>query len=138
MFVNRDDLCFFKQKTVYDLRISDWSSDVCSSDLVQVEQRTDLGVDAEARAGSHRIAVVARRVVLIEVAPPHEGLHLQIRLGRHLVADRQAETELRAVAVVVAAGEVLDAEGLVFDAEEHQVDRMDIYRHERIQIATPN
>src|SRR3546814_13123134 len=27
---------FFKQKTVYEVRISDWSSDVCSSDLVLV------------------------------------------------------------------------------------------------------
>src|SRR3546814_3460137 len=30
------DMClifFFKQKTAYELRISDWSSDVCSSDL---------------------------------------------------------------------------------------------------------
>src|SRR3546814_8914874 len=32
------DLCslfffFFKQKTAYEMRISDWSSDVCSSDL---------------------------------------------------------------------------------------------------------
>src|SRR3546814_8362845 len=26
-------VCFFKQKTAYELRISDWSSDVCSSDL---------------------------------------------------------------------------------------------------------
>src|SRR3546814_2507101 len=26
---------FFKQKTAYDLRISDWSSDVCSSDLIE-------------------------------------------------------------------------------------------------------
>src|SRR3546814_2840281 len=26
---------FFKQKTEYDMRISDWSSDVCSSDLWQ-------------------------------------------------------------------------------------------------------
>src|SRR3546814_3224471 len=26
-------LCFFKQKTAYEVRISDWSSDVCSSDL---------------------------------------------------------------------------------------------------------
>src|SRR3546814_1694701 len=26
---------FFKQKTAYDVRISDWSSDVCSSDLFQ-------------------------------------------------------------------------------------------------------
>src|SRR3546814_6982240 len=26
--------CFFKQKTAYEMRISDWSSDVCSSDLM--------------------------------------------------------------------------------------------------------
>src|SRR3546814_3097077 len=26
---------FFKQKTAYDMRISDWSSDVCSSDLIE-------------------------------------------------------------------------------------------------------
>src|SRR3546814_3421140 len=26
---------FFKQKTAYEMRISDWSSDVCSSDLHQ-------------------------------------------------------------------------------------------------------
>src|SRR3546814_2426497 len=25
--------CFFKQKTAYEMRSSDWSSDVCSSDL---------------------------------------------------------------------------------------------------------
>src|SRR3546814_8580198 len=30
-----DDFFFFKQKTAYDVRISDWSSDVCSSDLMQ-------------------------------------------------------------------------------------------------------
>src|SRR3546814_1501833 len=27
-------VCFFKQRTTYEMRISDWSSDVCSSDLV--------------------------------------------------------------------------------------------------------
>src|SRR3546814_7348674 len=27
---------FFKQKTAYEMRISDWSSDVCSSDLERV------------------------------------------------------------------------------------------------------
>src|SRR3546814_2160225 len=27
---------FFKQKTAYEMRISDWSSDVCSSDLIEV------------------------------------------------------------------------------------------------------
>src|SRR3546814_4523724 len=36
---------FFKQKTAYEMRISDWSSDVCSSDLIgQVEgHRLDAG-----------------------------------------------------------------------------------------------
>src|SRR3546814_9757336 len=28
------DVFFFKQKTAYEMRISDWSSDVCSSDLL--------------------------------------------------------------------------------------------------------
>src|SRR3546814_13491243 len=27
---------FFKQKTAYEMRISDWSSDVCSSDLISI------------------------------------------------------------------------------------------------------
>src|SRR3546814_5630136 len=30
---------FFKQKTAYEMRISDWSSDVCSSDLSPVTRR---------------------------------------------------------------------------------------------------
>src|SRR3546814_10766762 len=30
---------FFKQKTAYEMRISDWSSDVCSSDLAPVGRR---------------------------------------------------------------------------------------------------
>src|SRR3546814_1374528 len=30
---------FFKQKTAYEMRISDWSSDVCSSDLARREWR---------------------------------------------------------------------------------------------------
>src|SRR3546814_16466254 len=30
---------FFKQKTAYEMRISDWSSDVCSSDLWVIEDR---------------------------------------------------------------------------------------------------
>src|SRR3546814_4499315 len=29
---------FFKQKTAYEMRISDWSSDVCSSDLMAFER----------------------------------------------------------------------------------------------------
>src|SRR3546814_1735164 len=33
------DIFFFKQKTAYEMRISDWSSDVCSSDLERSESQ---------------------------------------------------------------------------------------------------
>src|SRR3546814_10302302 len=48
---------FFKQKTAYEMRISDWSSDVCSSDLLSALKLTELG-DAVAcvHAGRHRVA----------------------------------------------------------------------------------
>src|SRR3546814_12259806 len=34
---------FFKQTTAYEMRIIDWSSDVCSSDLVNRVRRVDAG-----------------------------------------------------------------------------------------------
>src|SRR3546814_1766828 len=43
---------FFKQKTAYEMRISDWSSDVCSSDLKQI-------VDAQALVPGGKVGVVA-------------------------------------------------------------------------------
>src|SRR3546814_7878306 len=38
---------FFKQKTGYEMRISDWSSDVCSSDLPEAARH-------DQREGGHR------------------------------------------------------------------------------------
>src|SRR3546814_5711291 len=59
----------FKQKTAYEMRISDWSSDVCSSDLQSVlarivredvaKARRDDAADAEIGERPHR--VLARR-----------------------------------------------------------------------------
>src|SRR3546814_11573104 len=37
---------FFKQKTAYEMRISDWSSDVCSSDLAHKFGSQDQALDA--------------------------------------------------------------------------------------------
>src|SRR3546814_15958932 len=37
---------FFKQKTAYELRISDWSSDVCSSDL-RIAGRSDMSPERQ-------------------------------------------------------------------------------------------
>src|SRR3546814_5772093 len=48
---------FFKQKTAYEMRISDWSSDVCSSDLIgdrlhfQNMQAAEIGDLFESESG---------------------------------------------------------------------------------------
>src|SRR3546814_7328329 len=44
---------FFKQKTAYEMRISDWSSDVCSSDLWQRELPVSPMGSSERRDGFH-------------------------------------------------------------------------------------
>src|SRR3546814_8933661 len=41
--------CCFKQKTAYEMRISDWSSDVCSSDLAQLA----VGGDGQGNSLEH-------------------------------------------------------------------------------------
>src|SRR3546814_11339395 len=51
-----DVFFFFKQKTAYEMRISDWSSDVCSSDLLdmQIERNGGLDLAWSQRAGGDR------------------------------------------------------------------------------------
>src|SRR3546814_14897146 len=61
---------FFKQKTAYELRISDWSSDVCSSDLARLfglrEQKIlDDRLAPAGRADDERMPDVA--IVEIEI-----------------------------------------------------------------------
>src|SRR3546814_17103110 len=41
---------FFKQKTAYEMRISDWSSDVCSSDLDPTYRRHPMATTRHATA----------------------------------------------------------------------------------------
>src|SRR3546814_509432 len=51
---------FFKQKTAYEMRISDWSSDVCSSDLAEGLSFHRFCVEP---AGRGLDAAVARRAI---------------------------------------------------------------------------
>src|SRR3546814_8090191 len=55
---------FFKQKTAYEMRISDWSSDVCSSDLAY---KTDT-VSIEIVATSKGVATIYDKEVLLYIA----------------------------------------------------------------------
>src|SRR3546814_2819284 len=60
---------FFKQKTAYEMRISDWSSDVCSSDLPD-PTRCNIGRSGQALAQD---AVIIDRRDQAEVLGPQRG-----------------------------------------------------------------
>src|SRR3546814_8012794 len=77
---------FFKQKTAYEMRISDWSSDVCSSDLPRLV--TFRGVDrVEGDFEHERLfdlahrAKAVQRVVAHELVEPFELLVGETRIG---------------------------------------------------------
>src|SRR3546814_19587679 len=53
---------FFKQKTAYEMRISDWSSDVCSSDLVADRRRQCRHVAARYELRRNRRARACGRI----------------------------------------------------------------------------
>src|SRR3546814_12475935 len=96
---------FFTQKTAYEMRISDWSSDVCSSDLVRARHRQALcprldgqGDDRLCRARSDRQRqIVARR-----------RLH---RRPRHL--EKMERQQRRLDHVPAPGGEGLDRKSVV-------------------------
>src|SRR3546814_14701136 len=58
---------FFKQKTAYEMRISDWSSDVCSSDL-------------RAAQPDDRFLAHMRRGDILDLARPQDRNH-HVELG---------------------------------------------------------
>src|SRR3546814_11104198 len=76
----------FKQKTAYEMRISDWSSGVCSSDLAMPDDRLDVGQDDV----ETRHAVVGEGDAEIDHQPP-AGIAVQVQVHADLVrpAERQ-------------------------------------------------
>src|SRR3546814_2187945 len=67
-------LFLFKQKTAYDMRISDWSSDVCSSDLSTVIDRLTMWV-IEAAARQYLELSAINLAVPIAVNVSAKNLH---------------------------------------------------------------
>src|SRR3546814_18192314 len=56
---------FFKQKTAYEMRISDWSSDVCSSDLHGIDRPRGRAPRAEGcKQTPSQPATIRRRVAV--------------------------------------------------------------------------
>src|SRR3546814_2264027 len=83
---------FFKQKTAYEMRISDWSSDVCSSDLLGEGEGglDECGQDRLQFAGRLFLRLPQLRQALgthLVHAPP-EHLGDQVLLAAEVVVDR--------------------------------------------------
>src|SRR3546814_4907275 len=55
---------FFKQKTAYEMRISDWSSDVCSSDLLQPAHNDRAAMNP--LSPHHLVKYLAERILAVE------------------------------------------------------------------------
>src|SRR3546814_9246842 len=97
---------FFKQKTAYEVRISDWSSDVCSSDLQQARQtaadatkrldalETSFGELETARG---RLKVIERELADETEQEQRAGLVQSLEIARaaaQILETRKAEHEI--------------------------------------------
>src|SRR3546814_9698604 len=105
--------CVFKQKTAYDVRISDWSSDVCSSDLLFLHrQRVHVGAHEDRRTvaifeqaddagaadllghGKARVAQMLREDARgADLLHPEFGVLVEVlvkRVERRIVLDRKS------------------------------------------------
>src|SRR3546814_9479175 len=93
-------LFFFKQKTAYEMRISDWSSDVCSSDLLPRAHDPDrpaAHVESQ-QAFQREIALADPRISAMDLAVERQHQRHAVfgdgmgRIGGH-PGDRQRSAE---------------------------------------------
>src|SRR3546814_9735807 len=92
---------FFKQKTAYEMRISDWSSDVCSSDLKRrkpSQHAEEQGVSATRwrrplPEGRNRAKMTPKRF-MDETSRTDAGLRLTPRRGKLLIRLQSAARSL--------------------------------------------
>src|SRR3546814_4187595 len=72
---------FVKQKTAYDMRISDWSSDVCPSDLAEaVAGKSNQLLPAQVQRLLHRLVIL---------------VHIAAEIGRVVGIDRGEQAGLQ-------------------------------------------
>src|SRR3546814_4322842 len=74
---------FFKQKTAYEMRISDWSSDVCSSDLLRIAREDD---DLDARNGGAQLGDRRGEDRFVAEVQPAVGRSEERRVGKECVS----------------------------------------------------
>src|SRR3546814_4218040 len=133
---------FFKQKTAYEMRISDWSSDVCSSDLCRF-QHERAALDALVARGEHilwQFAVEQRDIGRVDpeqrrfggvgehvggrVDPPREQRAVDLGLTDEAAHEQQHRLpELRRHPLAIVALAVAERGGDTFDERAIAQDR---------------
>src|SRR3546814_2206803 len=112
---------FFKQKTAYEMRISDWSSDVCSSDLLVGDpERTARSVIGDAHGAAARLSVLdeaGHEVLWLAGGPP-------VREGDE--ADLVAREALAVPAAMLANERALREAGEAGAIRENEAERCDV------------
>src|SRR3546814_4710062 len=106
---------FFKQKTAYEMRISDWSSDVCSSDLfprpplLRGAQHFIGGLDRLEAHGRLRVAGLHVGMIFLRQTPP--AFLYRVEIGVILQLQRLERVHLvpRAAAVARSAPAMIGA-----------------------------
>src|SRR3546814_7946424 len=80
---------FLKQKTAYELRISDWSSDVCSSDLIALAADAGVTMDTLVRQAD---------IAMYHCKEKGRNRHIWFETGMEMAvqARNQIETGIRA------------------------------------------
>src|SRR3546814_3622697 len=120
---------FFKQKTAYEMRISDWSSDVCSSDLSRSlgVSGTGTGAGAGTRAGAGAGgtgAVVRPRkkppppTTRIAASPPAMASRLVLTLGSR---SEENTSELQSLMSISYAGFYLKKNKRITQHEQQKI-----------------
>src|SRR3546814_3312503 len=74
-------ILFFKQKTAYEMRISDWSSDVCSSDL-PIDGKGPIVSDQRSRVEVKAPGIIPRKSVHEPVQTGLKAIDALVPVGR--------------------------------------------------------
>src|SRR3546814_2691695 len=129
-------LFFFKQKTAYEVRISDWSSDVCPSDLSDIVSGDLVLIEAGDRVPADLRLLHARRLLIDEALLTGESVeaekHESVLPEETVLADRQ---NMAFSGTLVAAGQ---ANGIVVATGVHtQIGRIRTLIQSVEVMATP-
>src|SRR3546814_9736284 len=85
---------FFKQKTAYEMRISDWSSDVCSSDLAEGIAQVDDQLGSALRLAPAGLLADAHQEMQRQRDAAAEQDGSQRQLPRHQGGDEAVDHRL--------------------------------------------